>query len=443
MYLGRFRPTRQSATPADDPLLLFVVPLVGLTMPPQLMSFFGLCVMLFLCWLLSEHRWKISLRIVVAGISLQFLFAVLILRTDIGYGIFYNLGQAIEAGVDCIDPACELVFGPDFREHFLVFKVLPIIIVFSALVSLLYYLGVMQRSVQVLGWIMQKTLGTSGAESLAAAANVFVGQNTAPLVARPYLDRMTRSELMTIMVGGFATIAGNVMAAYIGMGINAEHLLAASVISAPGALLAAKILQPETEEAVTAGKLEMDFKREDVNMLHAIARGANEGLKLALSVAAMLLAFVFLVTLANALLGWIGNQLAELTGTPALEDLTFQSLVGFLFWPLAWIMGFPTADCSAVSELLGLRFVTNEFLAYQQLAQWNSDQTVQLSDRSQRLIIYAMCGFANLGSIGVQIGGLGAIIPSRERDLAQIGFRAMLGGTLASFMGACVVGIIT
>lgn len=412
-------------------------------MPPQIMSCFGLCVMLLLCWLLSEHRWKISLRIVVAGVGLQFLFALLILRTDIGYSIFYNLGKAIEAGVDCIDPACELVFGPSFREHFLVFKVLPIIIVFSALVSLLYYVGLMQRLVQLLGWIMQKTLGTSGAESLAAAANVFVGQNTAPLVARPYLDRMTRSELMTIMVGGFATIAGNVMAAYIGMGIDAEHLLAASVISAPGALLAAKILQPEIEEPVTAGHLEMDFKREDVNMLHAIARGANEGLKLALSVGAMLLAFVFLVTLANALLGWTGNHLADFTGNSGLQNLTLQRLVGYLFWPIALVMGFPIHDCAAVSELLGLRFVTNEFLAYQQLANWNAEQTVQLSERSQRLIIYAMCGFANLGSIGVQIGGLGAIIPSREKDLADIGFRAMLGGTLASFMGACVVGIIT
>ncbi len=433
-------------------------------------SFGGLFVMLFLCWLLSEHRWRVSLRVVLGALLLQFALAGLIYYTPVGTSVFAPLGVLIEQMIGCVRQGCEVVFGdlvagrsmaslseapqaPDETATTLdsappkfialAFLALPVILVFSALMASLYYLRVMPLLVQSLGWVLYRTLGTSGAESLTAAANVFVGQNTAPLVARPYLERMTKSELMTIMVAGFSTIAVNVLAVYVaigkGAGITAQDLLAASIISAPGALLAAKILQPETERPESTGHLKVDLGTKDVNLLHAITRGAEEGLKIALSVGAMLITFIALVAMLNGLASWTGDLLAESLGWEAARGWTLEKGAGVLFWPLAWCMGFPTEDCFAVSQLLGQRFVLNEFLAYQTYA---SGVWQQLSERSQTLVVFAMCGFANLGSIGVQIGGLGMIMPTRKAELASIGLRAMLGGTLASFIGACVVGTI-
>jgi CNT family concentrative nucleoside transporter len=337
--------------------------------------------------------------------------------------------------LDHVDQASQFVFGSGFREHYFAFKVLPTIIFVSALTTALFHLGIIQRVVQALGWVMQRTLGTSGAESLSAAANIFVGQTEAPLVIRHYLERMTESELMAVMVGGFATVAGGVMAAYISMGIDAGHLLTASIISAPAALLVAKMLQPETGRPETLGKIHVEFERTTVNVLDAIAVGAAEGARLAVNILAMLIAFLALIALADTLLAWLGHQVGR--------EWTLASGLGYLFAPLAWLMGVERADVLAVGELLGLRTAANEFIAYEKLAEWlKPESPVHLGRRSQVIATYALCGFANLGSIGVQIGGLGTLVPSRRQDIARLGWRAMWGGMLACFMTACVAGIL-
>lgn len=394
-------------------------------LPLHAVSVVGLFVMLTLAWLLSRHRFQINPRIILLGILMQYLLAIFILKTSWGAAAFDALGEAIQATIVSSEYALRIVFGGAF-ELGMAFNSLPVIIVLSALIALLYYVRVMSLIVQSLGWVMQRTMGTSGAETLTAAANIFLGQTAAPLVARPYLNKMTDSELMTIMVSGFATIALGMMAVYITMGISATHLLAASVIAAPGAIVIAKIMQPELHTTESGKSLDMAEENPAVNMIDAVTRGATEGLHMTLSVVAMLIAFIALVHLANSILGaiWPG--------------LTFEWIMSYLFWPLAWLMGFPLSDCSTIAELLGTRFVLNEFLAFQGLAETMST----LDERSQILAIYAMCGFANLGSIGVQVGGLGIVVPSRQGDLARMGFRAMIGGTLANFLGACVVGSI-
>jgi len=303
--------------------------------------------------------------------------------------------------------------------------------------SVLYYLGVMQRIVQVMAWIMQRTMRTSGAESLSAAANIFVGQTEAPLVIRPYVARMTNSELMAIMVGGFATIAGGVLAAYVGMGIDAGHLMTASVISAPAGLLIAKVLQPEVDQPETLGGAETSLPQTNSNVIEAAAEGATEGLKLALNVAAMLIAFLGLI----AMLDWM---LASFGSFYFGQTWSFSKLLGYAFSPLAWLIGVPREDCLRVGELLGLRMATNEFVAYQQLSEWMRDPAlgVTLTQRSRDLLTYALCGFTNFSSIGIQIGGISALAPERRGDLARLGLRAMLGGMLACLMTACVAGML-
>lgn len=418
-----------------------------------LISGCGYVVMIGLAWLLSSHRWRVSLRVVLIGSLLQFALAYLILRTSSGQAVFAGLGQLFENALSLADAGARMVFGYELPPKAPVaFLVLPNIIVFSALMAVLYYIGVMQRLVQAMGWLMRITLGTSGAESLIAAANIFIGQTAAPLVARPYLEKMTDSELMALMVTGFATVAGSVMAAYIGMGIPAAHLLAASVISAPAALLIAKVMQPEVDTPLSLGGAEVSTENPGANFVHAITRGAAEGLQLALSVGAMLIAFVALVAMLNGVIGAVGDSvkyygdgwLRANFGLTFSERWSLQLFCGYLFWPVAWIMGVESKDCYHLGQLLGLRFVTNEFVSFDLMGQWMRDPAhgVSLSPRTINLATYAMCGFANLGSIGVQVGGLGPIMPSREGDLARLGFRAMLGGTLASFMTACVAGVL-
>lgn len=409
----------------------------------RLISACGLFSMIGFAWLLSSHRKRISPRIVTGGICLQFGLAWLVLRTHAGRRVFERTGEVFTDMLGCVDQGCLLVFGTDFREHFVAFQVLPTIIVFSSLMSILYYLGVIQVIVQGAAWLMQKTLGTSGAESLSAAANIFVGQTEAPLVIRPYVGAMTQSELMSVMVGGFATIAGGVLVAYVGMGINASHLITASVISAPAALLIAKVMQPEVEEPRTLGVVKISVARDDVNLIDAAAKGVLEGLKLALNVGAMLIAFVALVAMVNGIVGWI-------SGFFGVEDAwTLQRFLGFFFFPFAWLMGIPAAECSLAGELLGTKMVLNELLAFERLGkivesdqQLGANATRQLSERSTTILTYALCGFANLSSIGIQLGGIGGIAPERRADLAKLGMRAMLGGTLAAFMTACVAGIL-
>jgi CNT family concentrative nucleoside transporter len=407
-------------------------------------SFFGLFIIIFLAWLLSAQKWRVNWRIVGIGMCLQGVLAVSILLTLPGRVIFKAIGDFFEALLAFSDAGAGFVFGEQtFQHHFIAFKVLPTIIFVSALMSMLYHVGLMQRVVGVMAWVMRRAMRLSGAESLAAAANVFVGQTEAPLVIKPYVPGMTQSELMSLMVGGMATIAGGVLAAYAGMGIDAAHLVAASVISAAAGLVIAKILQPEVEEPQTLGSIKVQPKIETTNLIEAAAAGASDGLKLALNVAAMLIAFLALIALFDAVLGWLGMHINPLLGYSADLKWSLATILGYLFAPLAWIMGIENADCLRAGELLGLKMVANEFVSYQKLHDWmQPDSGVQLSERTRLLLTYALCGFANFGSIGIQIGGIGAIAPERRADLARLGFRAMLGGTLACCMTACVAGVL-
>ena len=418
----------------------------------RIISFFGFFAMILFAWLMSSHKKKVSPRIVIGGLVLQVVFAVLILKTEPGRFVFQYLGDFFTGVLGYVDKGSAFLFDvfprPGDADGFppqdtlwrsFAFGILPTIIFFSSLMSIVYHLGVMQFVVKIFAVIMQKTLGTSGAETLSAAANIFVGQTEAPLVIRPYVNEMTLSELNVVMVGGFATIAGGVLAAYVGMGIDAGHLITASVISAPAALMIAKILQPETEVSKTAGATSL--RTEDtkcVNVIEAAAEGASSGLQLALNVGAMLIAFVALVAMGNAIVGWVGGLIAHYGGYQAAAGWTLQRGFGYVFSPFAWLMGIPWNECLQSGEILGNKMVVNEFIAYKSL----SGVQAQLSPRTVTILTYALCGFANFSSIGIQLGGIGGIAPERRGDLAKLGFRAMLGGTLAAFMTACIAGMM-
>ena len=408
----------------------------------RLISLFGLLVMIALAFAMSADRRKVDRRLVAAGVGLQFLLALLVLKTGPGQVLFGYIGAFFTALLNYVDAGSSFVFGEAFGEHFFAFKVLPTIIFFSALMGVLYHLGLVQYAVAAFAWVMQRTLRTSGAESLAAAANIFVGQTEAPLVVRPYVASMTRSELMALMVGGFATIAGGVLAAFVGLGIDAGHLVAASVISAPAALLVAKIMQPEVEASKTLGKISVEIERTATNVVEAAANSTLDGLRLALNVAAMLIAALGLIALVDGALGLLGQCVGYILGMEGLE-WSLSAALGYLFAPFAWLMGIEAKDCLLAGELLGKKMVANEFVSYVQLSQWiQPGSGVELSQRSVVILTYALCGFANFSSIGIQIGGIGGIAPERRRDLARLGFRAMLGGSLACFMTACVAGIL-
>jgi CNT family concentrative nucleoside transporter len=310
----------------------------------------------------------------------------------------------------------------------------PTIVFFSALMSILYHFGIMQLVVHAFAIVMQRTLGTSGAETLSASANIFVGQTEAPLVIKPFVKSMTTSELMAVMVGGFATVAGGVMAAYVSFGISAGHLLTASVISAPAALMIAKIMQPEVDQPKTQGELKMEVERISANGIEAAAIGASDGMKLAINVAAMLIAFIALVALGNWMIGKLGLLFGQ-------QGWTLTMLLGYLFAPFALLIGVEWKDAFVVGELLGTRTALNEFFAYIELGKLLKEPGA-ISERSAILTTYALCGFCNFSSIGIQIGGIGAIAPERQADLARLGLRAMIGGTLACFTTACVAGIL-
>ncbi len=415
----------------------------------RMVSLLGLATMIGLAWLMSSHKRRFPWRIVIGGLGLQLVFALLILRTDTGRRFFDMIDRVFVSLLASVDDAALFVFGDSFRDHFFAFKVLPTIVFFSAFMSIFYYLGVMQAIVGVFARIMQKTLGTSGAETLSAAANVFVGQTEAPLVIKPYVSTMTTSELNSVMVGGFATIAGGVLGAYVEMGISAKHLLSASVISAPAALLIGKVMQPEVETPKTLGTVEVEVEDTSQNVLEAVANGTTDGLRLALNVGAMIITFLALIAVVNALLGWTGEQLHAIGVRLAVlqpgdaPQWSIEAILGAVFAPLAWIMGIPWADSSKCGELLGLKMAANEFVAYGRLAEWSDapDGRV-IGERSETIMTYALCGFANFSSIGIQLGGIGGIAPERRGELARLGFRAMLGGTLAAFMTACIAGIL-
>jgi len=398
----------------------------------------GFFVILAIAWALSSDRKRIHWRVVVLGTGVQLLFAVLILKTAGGQAVFDAIGRSVTAFLDLTDEGSAFIFGDDFRDHFFAFKVLPTIIFFSSFITVLYYLGIMQWIVRGFAWFMMKVLRTSGAESLSVSANIFVGQTEAPLLIRPYVSSMTQSELMAVMTGGFATIAGGVLVAYVGILREsfpdiAGHLLAASVMSAPAALVMAKLMIPETETSRTAGKVSIEAEKPWANVIDAAAEGATQGLKLALSVGAMLLAFIGLVAVINAGLSWIG-------GLVGFAELSLEAILGTALRPLAWVMGVPWAESAQVGALLGLKTATNEFYAYTRLAEIVAESP--LSERAMVITTYALCGFANFASIAIQIAGIGGIAPERKSDLARLGMRAMIAGTLACFQTATIAGLL-
>lgn len=408
-------------------------------------SFLGIFALLALAFAMSNNRREVNWRLVAWGTALQLVFALIIFFAPGGREAFDFATKVVQKLLDFTSEGSSFIFSSFVTNKWepalinFTFAVLPTIIFFSSLMTILYHMGVMQWVVHGFAWVMQKTMKTSGAESLSAAANIFVGQTEAPLVIKPYVNDMTESELMTVMTGGFATVAGGVLAIYVGMlqpvfPDIAGHLLAASVMSAPAALVVGKVMYPETRVPVTSGQLDATMEKEDVNVLDAASRGAAEGLKLALNVGAMLLAFIALIALVNHLISIV---------LFFMEDpLTLQQMCGYLFAPIAFIMGVPWDDCLHIGRLLGVKLVINELVAYAELQQMLQDPNIQLQDRSVIIATYALCGFANFGSIGIQLGGIGGIAPDRKHDLAKIAFRAMIAGTIAAFMTATIAGIL-
>ena len=401
----------------------------------HLISLLGLIAFLGIGYLCSNNRKLIPWHTVLWGVALQLILGVFILKTKIGLTVFQFLGEIIGQFLNFSDQGAKLVFGDGFEEHFIAFKILPTIIFFSAFISLLYHYKILPRIVSMMGWVMMRTMKTSGAESLSCAANIFVGLTEAPLMIKPYVSQLTQSELHSVMTGGFATIAGGVMAAYIAFGIPAEHLLSASVMSAPAALAVSKLFYPETAKPQTKGKIETLPESTYVNGIDAIATGTIDGLKLALNVGAMLIAFLGLLAFLNALLVVLGNFIG-------LPSLSLEWIFAYLMFPIAWLMGIPLADCHNVAILLGKKLIFNEFLAYLDLKELISGDIPTISERAKIIATYALCGFSNLGSIGIQLGGISAIAPSRQKDLARLSVRALVAGSIACFMTACVAGVL-
>ena len=417
----------------------------------RLISLLGLFAMVGIAWLLSTHRDRVPWRVIAWGIGLQVSFGLFVMKTELGLRLFAVLNDLVLALLGFTAQGTEFIFGDFASEKFTIaINVLPTLIFFSSLMTILYHLGIMQRLVGVFAWIMRRTMRTSGPETLSVAANTFVGQTEAPLMIAPFIAKMSMSELTAVMTGGFATVAGGVLAAYVGLlkGVFpdiAGHLIAASVMSAPAALVIAKVMWPETEESESKEDLVAKVDSSDANIIDAAARGAYEGMKLALNVGAMLLAFIALIALGNALLGLpfqLYNDWMGLEGASAVVPLTFQQILGWLFWPFAFLIGVPVAECSTVATFLGEKIVLTEFIAYLHLYESLSEGVAQLSPRTVVIASYALCGFANFGSIGIQIGGIGGIAPERRHDLARLGLRAMFGGMLASLMTAAVAGML-
>jgi len=411
----------------------------------RLTSFAGYFAMIGLAWLLSENKRHFPWRVTVVGTLLQFALALLILNTTPGRLAFEGIGAAFTWVSDLADEGSKFVFGERFLEHPFAFKVLPTIIFFSSLAAMLYYLGIMQWVVKSMAVVMQRLMGVSGAESLSASANVFLGQTEAPLLVKPYIAGMTYSELNAVMIGGFANISGSLIAAFSSreFGLSAGHLVTASVISAPASLLIAKVLVPETERPATLGTVTAEPPPQGANLIEAAAIGAADGVRLAINVAAMLIAFIALIAMLDSAIHGLGWCLASATGGHWGDDWSLSSLLGYLFAPIAWLIGIESRDCLHAGQLLGKKMFANEFVAYAELAKWKqTDSPIQLSPRSVTIMTYALCGFANFSSIGIQIGGLGGMAPERQSDVARLGLRAMLGGTIVNCMMGCIAGVL-
>jgi CNT family concentrative nucleoside transporter len=453
----------------------------------------GLAALYGIAYLLSDNRGAVSLKLIAWGFGLQLAFALLILRTEWGGALFTTIGDGVRALLVFADQGSLFVFGEaadpggDLGMVF-AFRVLPIVIFISSLFSVLYYLGVMQRVVLLMAKGMHRLMGVSGSESLAAAANVFMGQTEAPIIVSPYIPAMTRSELMALMTSGMATVSGAVLGAYIALGVRPEYLLSASVMAAPASLVMAKLLIPETEESKTAGTVTIDVEPTDVNIIDSAARGAGQGITLALNIGGMLIAFIAIIYLIDGILAAVGNafvsrqnlailiaSLAALTAAYVLGwnprprtrgivlasaavaalaavvtyslrggvplELGLESILATVFAPLAFVMGVPWSEAFTVGQLFGIKLMLNEFVAYTELSGLLAEGA--LSPKSELIASYALCGFANFSSIGIQIGGIGGLAPSRRSDLARLGLRSVLGGMLASFTVATLAGIMS
>jgi len=402
----------------------------------------GLLTMLGLAYAFSTNRRAISKKTVAWGLGLQIVFAVFVLKISVGQALFQKAGAAVNRLLSYAFAGSTFVFGDLGAQRspmgfFFAFQVLPTIIFICALFAVLYHLGVMQFIIKIAAWIMTRTMGVSGAESLNVAASIFMGQTEAPQTIRPFLADLTHSELMTVMTSGMAHVSGGIMAAYIAFGIEPKHLLSAVIMTAPGTLVMAKMLVPETEQSRTAGRVVMSAEEEETekkeNLLGAIARGTTDGLHMALNIAAMLIAFLALIALLNGILGGIHNY-RHFSWVPS----SLQQVFGVLFAPVAWVIGVPWRDCGLIGNLLGTRMVLNELVAFSQLG----PQKAMLDPRSFTIATFALCGFANFSSIGIQMGGIGALAPNKRGELAKLGLRAMLAGTMANLMSASIAGIL-
>jgi len=418
----------------------------------KFISLLGWLTMITIAWAISFNRKKFPWRTVLWGVGLQFTLALLILKTPWGGKLFEFAGKVVQKLIQFSTDGTKFVFGPlaDSEilgktfgpEHSLVFAILVTgtVVLVAALSSLFYHWGILQKVVRAVAWVMQKAMGTSGSETLSAAANIFMGQTEAPLVIRPYVPRMTRSELMTIMVCGMAHIAGGVAAVYAAMGMaagyqnTAGHLLTASVLNCPAALLIAKIMLPETQVSETAGTSPATVPRTTANSVDAICRGAGDGFHLALNIIAMLIAFIAIIALANYVVGFPQTHLG------VKNPVTLQNIFGWINAPFAWLMGVPSQDCVNIGQILGVRIVLNEFVGFLDLA--TNAKALALDPRSFMIATYALCGFANFSSIAIQVGGIGSLAPERRSEMARLGFRAMIGGLLAAYMTACLAGFL-
>ena len=417
---------------------------------------FGLAVLIGITWLFSNNKGKVDWTLVVTGIALQIGFAALVLLVPGGRDVFDWLGHGFVRILEFVNAGSSFIFGnlmdTSTYGFIFAFQVLPTIIFFAALMGIMYHLGVMQFIVRIMALAITKVMRVSGAETTSVCASVFIGQTEAPLTVRPYISRMTESELITMMIGGMAHIAGGVLAAYVGMlgggnpeeqAFYAKHLLAASIMAAPATLVIAKILIPETREPLTRGTVKMEVEKTTSNIIDAAAAGAGDGLRLALNIGAMLLAFIALIAMVNWPLEWFG----EVTGIAAAigKPTNLATIFGFVLAPIAWLIGVPWQDAPVVGSLIGQKIVINEFVAYLQLADIVNGRVdgVVLSDQGRLIATYALCGFANFSSIAIQIGGIGGLAPDRRQDLARFGLRAVLGGTIATLMTATIAGVLT
>ena len=396
-------------------------------------SFLGICVFIGISYALSVNRQAVRWRTVAWGLGLEFILATVILKTSWGLHLFKSLGSIIGNFLAFSDVGAKFVFGENFKDHLFAFQILPTIIFFSSFISILYYYGILQRVVNALAWFMMKTMKTSGSESLSCAGNIFLGPTEAALMVKPYVANMTKSELHAVMTGGFATIAGGVLGAYLSFGIPPEHLIAAFFMTSPVALIVSKIMYPETEASETTGKVNLEIKNNYVNVLDAATSGAIDGVKLAVNVGVIIIAFLSLLAAVNASLSWLGN----FAGYP---QLSLEGMLSLIMFPVAWLMGIPWADCGQVGALLGKKTILNEFIAYLDLGEMIKKQ--EISQRSAIITTYALCNFANIGSIGITIGGMTGIAPNRQQDLARMGVRTMIGGLLAGFITAGIAGIL-